>query len=323
MPGIEPPAPAGPSAAPVTRLAPSPTGALHLGNARTFVLNWVLARQRGWHIIMRMEDLVGPRVKPETVDGVYDILTWLGLDWDEGPHVQSADLSPYIDAMQSLAAAGRVYPCELTRREIEAAGSAPQLGDPHELRYDPSLRPDARPTTFDDQSTNWRFVLDDESVTFDDAVAGRQSQCPFRTTGDFVVWTKIGQPAYQLAVVVDDARQGVTEIVRGDDLLDSTARQMLLYDTLGLAPRARYWHLPLVIGEDGRRLAKRHGDTRIATYRDAGVSAARILGLLAWWSGVLPEPAEISLSDFVDGFDPGKMPRDPVIFDAEADQWLR
>lgn len=309
---------------PATRLAPSPTGALHLGNARTFLVNWVMARREGWRIVMRMEDLVGPRIKPEAVAEVYDILRWLGLDWDEGPYTQSDDLGPYVDAMGQLAAAGLAYPCELTRSQIEAASVAPHAGDPHELRFEPGLRPELGPRLFEDRATNWRFVVDeDASVTFDDAFAGPCTEQPGRTTGDFVIWTKLGQPAYQLAVIVDDARQGITEVVRGDDLVDSTARQLLLYRALGLGPEPRYHHLPLVVGPDGRRLAKRHGDTRISAYREAGVSATRVLGLLAYWCGIVDQPREITLREIVAGFDAGKMSRERIVFDQEADAWLR
>ncbi|MCA9309799.1 MAG: hypothetical protein KDA21_01240 [Phycisphaerales bacterium] len=312
-----------PDRTPTTRLAPSPTGALHLGNARTFVVNWVMARQQGWKVVMRMEDLAGPRVRPETITDVYDILAWLGLDWDEGPWVQSADPEPYLDAMRRLAATQRVYPCELTRAQVEAAAAAPNLGDPHELRFDPALRPPGRPRTFTQHDTNWRFIVDDTPVTFTDAFAGPCTRQPGQETGDFVVWTRLGHPAYQLAVVVDDARQGITDIVRGDDLLSSTARQLLIYRALDLHPEPRHWHLPLVVGTDGRRLAKRHGDTRIASCRDAGIRPQRVLGLLAWWSGVLARPAEISLSEFVAGFDAGKMSRERIVFDEEADRWLQ
>ena len=313
-----------PDRTPTTRLAPSPTGALHLGNARTFLVNWLLARRLGWRIVMRMEDLAGPRVRPEAIDEVYDILTWLGIDWDEGPWVQSHDLSPYVRAMERLAGEGRVYPCELTRTQIEAAAAAPNLGDPHEPRFDPALRPPLIPRTFQPGDTNWRFAVDEQAaVRFEDAFAGTCVQHPGRDGGDFVVWTRVAQPAYQLAVVVDDARQGITEVVRADDLLASTGRQRLLHQALALGDPPRYWHLPLVIGPDGRRLAKRHGDTRISAYREGGVRAERVLGLLAHWCAILPAPREITLPELVATFDIAKMSREPITFDQEADQWLR
>ena len=140
--------------------------------------------------------------------------------------------------------------------------------------------------------------------------------------GDFPVWTKRGVPSYQLAVVVDDARQGVTHVVRGDDLLDSTGRQIMLGRALGLEPIASYTHLPLVLGADGRRLAKRHGDTRLLRYREEGVASERIIGLLAYWSGVTETRSPMALSEFIDRFDLARMDRDPAIFTEEDESWL-
>jgi glutamyl-tRNA synthetase len=308
-----------------TRLAPSPTGALHLGNARTFLANWALARRHGWRILLRVEDLDGPRIKPGAAAATIDTLRWLGLDWDAGPFVQSEDLAPYRAAMNQLAEHARVYPSGFSRSEIEeAAASAPQEGV-HEVAFPASLRPALVPCRFDDEHTNWRFATPEGLVRFDDAFAGPQTQEPARTIGDFVVWTRRGVPAYQLAVVVDDARQGVTDVVRGDDLLDSAGRQILLYRALGLAPEPTYTHLPLVRGPDGRRLAKRHGDTRLETYRAAGVSRDRIVGLLASWSGITPreEPREMAPTEFMERLDLTRMSPDAVVFTAKDEAWLR
>ncbi len=305
----------------VTRLAPSPTGALHLGNARTFLINWAIARESGQIIHMRIEDLDGPRVKPDAVRQTLDILAWLGLDWDGPPLLQSADLAPYRHAMHQLAARDLIYPCEATRSDIEAAASAPHAGD-HEPRFPPDLRPPPdTPRTFDRDDTNYRFEAPDRVVVIDDRCAGRTEHNPAADVGDFVVWTKRAQPAYQLAVVVDDARQGVTEVVRGDDLLPSAARQMLLYDALDLHPPA-WRHLPLVRGEDGRRLAKRHGDTRLTTYRQAGVPAERIIGLLASWSGAADARAPMTAEAFRTSFDPARLPPDDVVFTPKDHAWL-
>ncbi|HVZ94725.1 MAG TPA: glutamate--tRNA ligase family protein, partial [Phycisphaerales bacterium] len=220
----------------VTRLAPSPTGALHLGNARTFLINWAMARQRSWKIVLRIEDLDGPRIKADATESTIDILRALGIDWDEGPIVQSHHLWPYEGAMRSLASRGLIYPSDLSRAQIEAAASAPQENDATidgvsgtgEIRFPPELRPTLLPQEFDDPNTNWRFAVPDRAVEFTDEFAGAQRTRPIDTIGDFVIWTKRGTPSYQLAVVVDDHRQGVTHIVRGDDLLDSAARQLLL-----------------------------------------------------------------------------------------------
>jgi len=199
---------------PTTRLAPSPTGALHLGNARTFLINWAMARQQGWRIVLRIEDLDGPRIKPGAIESSIDTLRWLGIDWDEGPIIQSHDLEPYRAAMRTLASHAVAYPSELSRTEIESAASAPQEGV-HESVFLASLRPPLHPRGFDNPDTNWRFVVPDSAITFRDGFAGPQSHHPARSIGDFIIWTKRAQPSYQLAVVVDDHRQGITHIVRG------------------------------------------------------------------------------------------------------------
>ncbi|MEI7656916.1 MAG: glutamate--tRNA ligase family protein [Phycisphaerae bacterium] len=312
----------------VTRLAPSPTGALHLGNARTFLATWAMARSKGWRIVLRVEDLDTPRVKPGVLDLTIDLLAWLGIDWDQGPFIQSADRDTHEEAMRRLVACGRAYPCAMSRAEIEAAASAPQEGS-GEIRFPASLRPARRPRDFDDGSPSWRFVVDDDAVVrFDDEFAGPQAIRPAESIGDFVVWTrrdpaKPGQAAYQLAVVVDDARQGVTHVVRGDDLIDSAARQLLIMRALGLAREPAYCHLPLVRGEDGRRLAKRHGDTRLDAYRAAGVTAERVIGLVGAWCGIVPSPRPMDAREFLSGFELNRIPGQPIIFTASDDRWLR
>lgn len=309
-----------------TRLAPSPTGALHLGNARTFLVNWAVARKRGWRIVLRIEDLDTPRVKPGAVEGAIEILRRLGMDWDEGPRVQSEDMDPYCEAMRRLADSAMAYPCTLTRREIEAAASAPHAdadASGGEVHCPPSLRPRLLPRRFDDGATNWRFATPPGPVEFADEFAGPLRPDPSRSVGDFVIWTKRAQPSYQLAVVIDDHRDGVTRVVRGDDLVDSAGRQLLLYRALGLGPEPSYTHLPLVVGQDGRRLAKRHGDTRIDTYLAAGVPVEAIVGLIASWCGIGSGPPEpMSTIEFMDELDPCKIPPERVVMTPEDDQWL-
>ncbi len=324
-----------PAPTPTTRLAPSPTGALHLGNARTFLINWALARQRGWRILLRIEDLDGPRVKPEAIAECQETLRWLGIDWDEGPTIQSHDLEPYESAMRTLAVRGLVYPDRTTRGELDDVASAPQEGS-RESRFDASRRPPslprafARPTMGDAGSVpapNWRFATPPGPLTIHDHVAGSRTIDPAADIGDFIVWTKRDQPAYQLAVVVDDARQGVTHIVRGDDLLPSAARQLRLYEALDLSPVPEYFHLPLVRGEDGRRLAKRHGDTRVNSYRALGVPPKRLIALMAHWSGIhdalAATPPTMSADEFASQFRLDKLPREDLIFRQEHDAWLR
>lgn len=322
----------------VSRLAPSPTGALHLGNARTFLVNWALARRGGWTLRLRIEDIDSPRVKPEAIDRTRRLLDRLGLDHDGPVVVQSHDLEPYVDAARRLAGAGRLFACDRTRRDVEQAASAPHADDgavvfPRELRpVDPAEHAWTGP------ARNHRFRVDDPPVAIDDRVRGT---CVFDVAGevgDFLVWTKRGVPSYQLAVVVDDLRQGVSDVVRGDDLLASAARQTLLYRALGAAPPT-WWHLPLVVGADGRRLAKRHGDTRIERYLDEGIRVERIVGLLAATCGIgreragRVEPVEMDTAEFRERLDPASLRRGraadreatgggPVTFTAEDDAWL-
>ncbi len=318
---------------PITRLAPSPTGALHLGNARTFLINWALARQNNWRIVLRIEDLDTPRVKlagGTVVESTINTLQWLGIDWDTGPIIQSDDREHHLRAIQKLVAQRKAFPNALTRKELEAMSvqSAPQAGS-HEASFPSTLRPDLSevPTHFEDAHPAWRFMAPNETVNFHDECAGNQSINPAQTIGDFVVWTRRdlaapGQPAYQLAVVVDDHRQGITHIVRGDDLLDSTARQLLLYRALGYTPTPTYFHLPLVVGQDGKRLAKRHGDSRIDTYRQHGATPEHVIGLVAAWSGIESTPRPMKLTEFRDRFDLHKLPRSPVTMTPKDHAWL-
>lgn len=291
-------------------------------------MNWALAKQRGWRTLLRIEDLDTPRVKPGATEGVMRTLEALGLHWDEGPIVQSDDMGPYRRAMEKLAAAGKVYPSAQTRGEVDDAAanamSAPQAGS-HESVFPASGRPAKFPTRFEPGASeeNWRFVTPDAVVEFEDGFAGKQAHRPAETVGDFVVWTKRAQPSYQLAVVVDDARQGISHIVRGNDLLDSAARQMLLMPALGIGRLPSYFHVPLVRGEDGKRLAKRHGDTRVDSYLVAGVHPHRVIALLAKWSGISGGAEEMTAEEFALEFDLSRVPKDDVVFTQRDDHWLK
>lgn len=294
------------------RLAPSPTGALHLGNARTFLLAWLSARSRGGTVLLRIEDIDGPRVKPEATAQTIEDLRWLGLDWDGDVAVQSTRLDRYRAAADRLVAQGRAYPCVCTRSEIEDAASAPhEAGDDGPV-YPGTCRgrfPDlaaARAATGREPALRCRVAV--AAVPFDDGFAGAQ---PGRVRGDFVVQKRDGGPAYQLAVVVDDAAQGVSEVLRADDLLPSTPRQLLLYDALGL-PAPRFLHVPLVVGADGRRLAKRHGDTSLRAFRRAGVAREQLVGHLAHLCGLRPRGGRCTPRDLLAGFDLAVVPRGPV-----------
>lgn len=322
----------------ITRLAPSPTGALHLGNARTFLVNWLLSRQNAWRLIMRVEDLDGPRIKSGADRQAIEDLKWLGLDWDEGPIYQSSRMDRYGDAIATLISAGGAYPCICSRREVESAASAPHAEDgatvyPGTCRGRYGSVAEARERGGREPAI--RFAVPPGVVHFEDQFGGPNAVDVAACLGDFVI-AKAGasgvggdtgwSPAYQLAVVVDDADMGVTDVVRGDDLLDSAPRQILLYRALGLASRIpRHYHLPLVVGTDGRRLAKRHGDTRLSSYRDMGVPAGRVLRLLARWCGVDVSPgldAATILPLMLEQFRMTSMPRGAVTFTRDDDARL-
>lgn len=296
----------------VGRLAPSPTGALHLGNARTFLLAWLSVRSRRGTLLLRIEDIDGPRVKSGAAQQTSEDLRWLGLDWDGDVVVQSQRLPHYQAAAQQLLAAGRAYPCVCTRSEVEQAASAP-----HEAGDDGPMYPGTCRGRFADlaaaraasgRDAALRFFVDVAAVPFVDGFAGPQ---PGRIAGDFVVQKRDGGPAYQLAVVVDDAAHGVTEVLRADDLLPSTPRQLLLYRALGLAP-PRFSHVPLVVGGDGLRLAKRHGDTSLRHFRERGVGPERLVGYLAFLCGLRPRGSECAPVDLLRDFDLAHLPRGPV-----------
>ncbi len=309
-----------------TRLAPSPTGALHLGNARTFLVNYLLARRRGWRVLMRVEDLDGPRVKPHAAEGMLEILSWLGLRW-EGPVVyQSRRQEAYRAALERLIATGAAYPCTCSRRDIELAAGAPHRDD-GVTRYPGTCR--GRYGSADEAAAvagrppAWRLNVAGATIAFDDAFRGPQRFDLERIGGDFVIFRDGATAAYQLAVVVDDAAAGVDAIVRGEDLLDSAARQIHLRRLLGLGPEPAYWHLPLVVGPDGRRLAKRHGDTRLALYRELGATPQRVLGLLGGYSGLLDRRRPAEMDELLERFDPARLPRGPVVFSEADDAYLR
>ncbi|MFO0914028.1 MAG: tRNA glutamyl-Q(34) synthetase GluQRS [Pirellulales bacterium] len=307
------------------RLAPSPTGAQHFGNARTFLLAWLSLRSQQGRVILRIEDIDSPRVKPWAQQQAIDDLRWLGLDWDEGPdvggphapYVQTERRALYEDALRTLQLADGVYPCVCSRSDVAAAASAPHEGGEGPI-YPRTCQAHTAATAeqLGGQPYAWRLRTDDRLLSWNDLVQGGQSGHVASELGDFIVAKADGSPAYQLAVVVDDHAMGITEVVRGSDLMPSTLRQLFLFDQWGWEP-PRYGHVPLVVGPDGRRLAKRHGDTRLSTLRAAGGSAERLIGLLAWSAGLLDRPEPVTahelLCDFAQ-FPP--LGDGPFVFDA-------
>ncbi|MGI8982772.1 MAG: tRNA glutamyl-Q(34) synthetase GluQRS [Pirellulaceae bacterium] len=311
----------------VGRLAPSPTGAQHIGNARTYLLAWLSIRSRGGRLILRMEDIDSPRIKPRAAQQAMDDLRWLGLDWDEGPdiggpqtpYVQTQRMETYRTALEQLQAAGQVYPCTCTRSDVAAAASAPHLGQ-EGPRYPGTCSgrrvADAEELARQGQPFAWRFRTSSTRHELHDLVAGARSCNVSEELGDFVVAKSDGSPAYQLAVVVDDRAMGVTEVLRGDDLLPSAFRQLELYHFFHWQPPT-FAHVPLVIGEDGRRLAKRHGDTRLSLLRERSVPATKLVGLLAWSAGLRQTTEPLLPRELIGDFTLDKLRRQPFVFTAE------
>ncbi len=291
------------------RLAPSPTGYLHVGHARTFWTAWQRARDAGGALVMRMEDLDPDRSRSLYADAALDDLRWLGIRWHEGPdrggphapYVQSKRRAVYLEAWRKLLAGGYLFPCKCSRKDLDAA-----LAAPHETtRRVVSPRP-AKMEALDDEpiypgtcrrrpwrapqlpgpqdvsiespmGANWRFrVPDGEAIEFDDINLGPQRFVAGEDFGDFVVWRRDGVPSYQLACVADDAAMGITEVVRGADLLKSTARQILLFRALGLKI-PRWFHCRLVVDHNGRRLAKRHDALGLRALRQRGLTPMKVL----------------------------------------------
>jgi glutamyl/glutaminyl-tRNA synthetase len=292
------------------RLAPSPTGFLHLGHARTFWIAALRAAERGGKLTLRNEDLDSQRCRPEFVRAMFEDLRWLGIEWIEGPDVggpfgpysQSERREHYLKAWKSLCERRLIYPCTCSRKDVAQSASAPNDTDDEPV-YPGTCRPgpvegaaglcpsgtaEAAVATYSDSASdsepkgvNWRFrVPDGEEVSFTDLHLGPQRMVAGRDFGDFIVWRRDDVPAYQLAVVVDDAAMRITEVVRGADLLKSTARQLLLFRALGLYV-PQYYHCDLVRDEAGLRLAKRHDALSIRKLRELGWSADEVRASIA------------------------------------------
>lgn len=301
----EPPAPACTAGSGVVgRFAPSPSGRMHLGNVFASLVAWLSARKAGGRVVLRIEDL-----DPRTQSGPWaelliDDLRWLGLTWDEGPLYQHNRLEAYQDALDALEQAGLLYPCFCSRAELHAA-SAPHASDGTPIyagtckgmpadevarrmcTRQPALRLEV-PAADDPRGT----------VAFTDRVFGPQCEVLAHDCGDFLVRRSDKVFAYQLAVVVDDAAMGVTEVVRGCDLLSSTERQMYLQHLLGL-PTPAYAHIPLLLAADGRRLSKRDHDLDMGSLRSAFGTPERLLGRLAGWTGIAPDTRPRSAEELV------------------------
>ncbi|HYH46528.1 MAG TPA: tRNA glutamyl-Q(34) synthetase GluQRS [Thermoanaerobaculia bacterium] len=302
------------------RFAPSPTGPMHVGGARTALAAWLSVRSRNGVLVWRVEDLDPPRVVPGMAEAHRRDLAWLGLDWDEGPdlsegggphapYLQSQRGPLYEAALARLAAAGRLFPCRVSRKDLQTLATAPHgaLHDMGEIPYPATLRPPAS-----DIEPGWlenllhagtteaavRFQVEEKTVVFQDRIQGEIAERVDRSVGDFVLRRRDGLWAYQLAVVVDDLAMGIDDVVRGADLLASTARQIQLIEALGGTVPA-YAHVPLLVNARGEKLSKRDAGLAVATLRDAGIAPERVVGYLAFSLGLLAEPAACRPQDLL------------------------
>jgi glutamyl-tRNA synthetase len=325
-----------PRAVPRGRLAPSPTGLVHLGNARTALVAWLSVRSRGGRLVWRLEDLDAPRAVAGMADAAERDLGWIGLDWDEGPsrggrfgpYAQSQRRAFYDQALAQLQRAGRVFPCPLSRRDLEGLASAPH-GPACEAAYPRSLRPASVDEawlnalrTGERRDAAIRFRVAPGRTTFHDRIRGSVSEDVEASVGDFVLRRRDGLYAYQLAVVVDDMLMEIDDVVRGADLLDSTARQIQLIEALG-GTIPDYAHVGLVRNHDGEKLSKRDSGLTLRALRAAGVAPEQVVGYLAASLGLLDRAQGCAPSDLIDGFGYHRLSSSDLVLPPDAPGAMR
>ena len=301
------------------RFAPSPSGRMHLGNAWSSLLAWLSVRSQGGTMVLRLEDLDRARCKPAFCAGVEEDLRWLGLDWDEGGlgggalYRQSLRDEAYRAALEQLATKDLLYPCFCTRGQLHAA-SAPHRSD-GDVIYPGTCREltdEERAERAKMRKPAVRIRVPDEEIGFGDRLQGAYSENLAQMCGDFILRRSDGVFAYQLAVVVDDAAMGVTEVVRGQDLLTSTPRQIYLQRLLGFDTPS-YCHVPLLCAADGRRLSKREADLTLQALRKNGVAPETIVGRLAYAAGLIDRPEPITPRELVPLYAVEKLPRADIV----------
>ena len=288
----------------VGRYAPSPTGDLHHGNLRTALIAWLHARLQGGEFLLRMEDLDTPRTVAGSADRILEDLAWLGLDWDGEVVYQSERQALYQLALEDLQAQLLVYPCFCSRRDIQQAASAPHINSGAYPGTCLKLSKQEIRQRLQDKQPALRIKVGTAEIVFNDACLGSQQQNLAQDVGDFVIKRADGLFAYQLAVVVDDLQQGITDVVRGADLADSTARQIYLCQKLKVRrPLPNYCHVPLMLDQNGQRLAKRDGSQSVRRWRASGASAEALVGELAAGLGLCSAGTVISLADLRQSLD--------------------
>ena len=301
---------------PIGRLAPSPTGRLHVGHARSFLSAWWSVRSRGGKLLLRIDDLDHTRLRPGMLEACLQDLEWLGLDWDGEPILQSERSAAYDAALERLQQQGLVYPCVCTRREIESSLSAPHAGE-DEVRYPGTCRDRyASIEAAEEESgrkAGLRFRVPEGEVAWEDQLLGERSSPVADQVGDFLVARRDQVYAYQLACAVDDGELGITEVLRGADLTESTPRQELIQRALGLSSPS-WTHVSLVTNAKGRRLAKRDGSISLASLRESGVDPRALIAWAAKSCGMAPK-ARLTASEALASFDASKLSNASVAFE--------
>ena len=302
------------------RFAPSPSGRMHLGNLFSALLAWLSVRRAGGVMVLRMEDLDPDRCRPEYARQLADDLRWLGLDWDEGwqkggphgPYLQSERTERYAATFRALEGQGLLYPCYCTRAERLAA-SAPHRADGQAIYAGKCrhLTEAERAELARTRRPAWRIMVPGQEISFTDGLQGPCRENLLHDCGDFILRRSDGVYAYQLAVVCDDGDMGITQVVRGRDLLDSTPRQIYLYELLGLTP-PEFCHVPLLLAPDGRRLSKRERDLDMGALRQR-FTPEGLTGLLAFWAGQLDKPEPVRPAELAKDFDWAKVPAEDIV----------
>ena len=317
------------------RFAPSPTGRLHIGGARTAIFNWAYARAKGGDFILRIEDTDPERSTAENVRVIVDAMRWLGLDWDEGPEVggpcgpyfQTERMDAYAAALEVLKEKGAAYPCFCTKEELDAKRAAAEATEGGYAGYDRTCRgidpAEAQARIAAGEPHVWRLAVPDGHgpIEFDDAVYGHMS-FPADVMDDMILVRTDGTPTYNFAVVCDDANMGITHVVRGDDHLSNTPRQILIYEALGFEV-PQFAHLSMILGSDGHKLSKRHGATSVEEYRDRGYlpdAMVNFLALLGWSKD--GETTIIERDDLCSCFDLDRITKKDAVFDETKLDWM-
>jgi glutamyl-tRNA synthetase len=305
------------------RFAPAPTGFLHVGGTRTALFNWLFARHHGATFVLRIEDTDRDRTREEWVDGIQATLRWLGLDWDEGPYRQGDRLQRYLDAADQLLASGAAYESWLTEAELDVERTAAKADGGVPRFYERAMEV-GRGGPGDDRTRSvWFRTPTEGTAEFDDVVRGHVAVA-WDTIADFMIVRSSGHPVFYLANAVDDAEMGITHVIRGEDLLDSTHRVLALRAALGHPGRPVYAHLPLLVGKDRAKLSKRHGAVAVEDFRDAGYLPEALVNYLSLLG--FPAPAEGSevrpLAEIVADFDLGRVNHSAAFFDHDKLDWM-